>query len=161
MDKDYRSRQYRCHTSDYSKIVEVTLYAVTPVQNHGTILEIFSYDRIRTEGLDVEEIKHIYQMQNARDVYVLETPTYFLIQYPGKPIIYLSRKDGRLYALREDGFTPEERESQASFVLRMFHKVGKVTNKHSKRLKRNGGKSENKKRLNQDAYIDVKGKIGR
>jgi len=130
---------------------EVTLSPVTPIQPHGTILQVFNYKRIITENLDAEEIKRIYQLQNAKDINVLESPNFFLIQYPGKPVIYLNKKDGRLYSLRGDGFPQVEHEFQASFVIRMLHKWGHVEELHSKRI---GGKFENKK--NTEKFISQK-----
>lgn len=150
MDKSYRLSNYRLHTSKNTDILEVTLSSITPIQPHGSYLQVFNYKRIKIENLDIEEIKRIYELQNAKDINVLESPNFFLIQYPGKPIIYLNKKDGRLYSLKGDGFPQEEHEFQASFVVRMFHKWGHVEELHSKRI---GGKFGNKKSQDTEKLI--------
>jgi len=156
MRKDYRSVTIGSHISNTVKPLVLTLSPVTPVQPHGAILQVFNYKRIKTENLDLEEIKRIYELQNAKDINVLESPAFFMIQYPGRPVIYLNKKNGRLYSLRGDGFPQKEHEFQASFVVRMFHKWGHVEGLHSKRI---GGKFINKERQETEKLISAKNNV--
>jgi hypothetical protein len=88
-------------------------------------------------------IKRIYEVQNAKSIVVLECPNYFLIQYPGRPFVFLNKQDGKLYVLDNDGYSDEVKEHQASFVVRMLNKFGYVEVLHSKKI---GRKNVNKEK---------------
>jgi len=151
MKKDYRSKRLSGLTFLNTSKVALALKEVVPVQNHGYELQVFTYQRIQVEKLSADTIKRIYELQNAKGVNVLETPNYFFVQYPGKSVIIIRKKDGRLYSLEDDGFSQTEQESQASFVLRMLHKLNLVEEVHSTRI---GRKSVNsKKGKYRETYI--------
>jgi len=133
---NYRSCRLSGLPFQDTSFLKVSLNLVTPVQFHGSILQVFSYKRIKVESLDASLIKRVYELQNAKAVTVLECPNFFLIQYPGKPFVFINKKDGKLYVLNEDGFEQEEKESQASFVVRMLHKFQLVEDLHSKKISR-------------------------
>lgn len=102
------------------------------------------YRRVKVELLTKETLLSLYDLSKARArVQVLETPNFFLVQYPGKPFIAISRLDGRLYTLYNQGFTLGEMQHQASILLRILKKFDLVEELKYKRI---GGKFKNRKR---------------
>ena len=128
------------------------LKEVTPIQYHGSTAQVFSYKRIKVECLTKETLKRFYTLLRlTRPVSILETPTLFLIQYEGKPIIVLKKLDGRLYSFQGQGFPEKEIEHQASFVIRILKKFGLVEDLHIKKIKViRGEKSDYSKRKDRE-----------
>jgi len=126
------------------------LKEITPIQYHGTTAQVFSYKRIKVECLTKETLKRFYTLLRlTRPVAILETPTLFLIQYEGKPIIILKKLDGRLYTFLDQGFSEKEIEHQASFVIRILKRYDLVEDLHIKKIKVvRGERSDNSKGKN-------------
>ena len=126
------------------------LKEITPIQYHGTTAQVFSYKRIKVECLTKETLKRFYTLLRlTRPVAILETPTLFLIQYEGKPIIVLKKLDGRLYTFPDQGFSEKEIEHQASFVIRILKRYDLVEDLHIKKIKVvRGERSDNSKGKN-------------
>ena len=79
-------------------------------------------------------LKEIWEMRNAKaPLSVLETPFFFFLQYPSKPVIIIDKRTGRLLALK-DGFSRHEQEKQAGFVIRMLKKFDLVEKVFHKRI---------------------------
>lgn len=113
----------------------MSIREVVPVQHESkSTRRLYLYKRIKVEALSGESLRKIYSLINLkREVRVLDTPNYFLIQYEGKPVIVLGRKDGRVCGIEGDGFTQEQREHQASIVIRILKPYGLVEDLHFKR----------------------------
>ena len=100
------------------------------------------------EKLTKQTIQRIYSLQNikpGKEITILDPPLYYLIQYTGKPVIMIGRKDGRLYCM-EDGNDLKYQEHQASICLRILNKVGVVVGIQSKVMKLND-KTDSQKHL--------------
>jgi hypothetical protein len=119
-----------------------------PIQYHGKYCQVFTYEKVQVEKLTKNTIERIYSLQNikkGKTVTVQDTPFYFHVQYTGKPVIMIGRKDGRLYCL-EDGYDLKYQEHQASICLRILNKVGVVSGIQSRTMKLHD-KTESHKRL--------------
>ncbi|RLI52383.1 MAG: hypothetical protein DRP09_18035 [Candidatus Thorarchaeota archaeon] len=89
-------------------------------------------------------------MRNAKaPLSVLETPFFFFLQYPSKPVIIIDKRIGRLLTLT-DGFSKHEQSKQAGFIIRMLKKFDLVEKVSYKRItleewkkKRNSFRGEN------------------
>jgi len=112
---------------------------IVPVQHHGTNLQLFMYKRLKVELLSKETILRVYEgCGSSLPISVLETPQFFYIQYPSKPVILINRNNGRLYCI-EGEYDKAYQEHQASLVVRILTQY--VEDLSSTRI---GGKFVNK-----------------
>lgn len=100
--------------------------------------QVLLYKRIKVELLTKETLLSLYNLSNTKaQVQILETPNFFLVQYPTKPFIAISRIDGRLYTLYTQGFTLEELQHQASILLRILNRFKLVEELKYRKLEEN------------------------
>lgn len=127
----------RSKLSSNSRLETKEIKEVTPIKYHKDYFQILFYKRIETESLTREMLLRFYELlETKKPVFILEVPNYFLIQYDSKPIILVSKKDGRLYSFFDQGFKKGEIEHQASFVIRILKKYGLVEGVRYKKVKK-------------------------
>ena len=102
---------------------------IIPIQFHRSTMQVYSYRKIKVDCLTVKTIETYYALlpRIQEEIRVMDSPLYFFIQYPKKPVILLSKEDGRLYGMR-DGSILKQKQHQASIVMRVFFKYGLVEN---------------------------------
>ena len=102
---------------------------IIPIQYHRSTMQVYSYRKIKVDCLTVKTIETYYALlpRIQEEIRVMDSPLYFFIQYPKKPVILLSKEDGRLYGMR-DGSILKQKQHQASIVMRVFFKYGLVEN---------------------------------
>lgn len=77
----------------------------------------------------------MYGLLNIKGtVNVFETPSFIGVQYDNKPLVLISKTNGRLYCI-EGEYPLKYQQHQASFVLRILKKFGLVENVHYRRIK--------------------------
>ena len=94
------------------------------------VTDEFTYKRIRLDILNIKTLKALtdwYWLKSS----VIETDDFFVKSYPRKPDIYISKKDGRLYALKDD----KESRVHAVITLRILTKIGHVEGYKRKQTK--------------------------
>ena len=98
---------------------------VCPIQYHGRVMQILTYKRIAVEKLSKEWLERLYELAHSKEkIAIMETPGYFFIQYPKKPIILIGRQSGRLYWIGD--CQREYAEHQSTFVIRILNDYGLV-----------------------------------
>jgi len=106
-----------------------------------SIVQIVPIDRCRRyscyldgtvdiKNLTKEKIKEIYRKHNCKSIpEVLEDDDFFIFQYEKKPIILVSKKDGRFYSRTKD---KEIVSLQSHIVYDLLRREGYILNHHNR-----------------------------
>ena len=106
-----------------------------------SIVQIVPIDRCRRyscyldgtvdiKNLTKERIKEIYRKHNCKSIpEVLEDDDFFIFQYEKKPIILVSKKDGRFYCRTKD---KELASLQSHIVYDLLRREGYILNHHNR-----------------------------
>jgi len=104
------------------EISEIRLVELTPSYIGKTYKETIEYDRIRTENLNLKMFSRILEKENVKSFDLTEDKEFFVYRYAGRPKVYISKKDGRIYS----EVLTNEANLQASILLRILAKYNIV-----------------------------------
>ena len=105
-----------------SEIRNKKLVELVPSYIGKTYKETIEYDRIKTENLNLKMFLRILKKENVKSFYLDEDDGFFSYKYAGRPKLYISKKDGRIYS----EILTSEANLQASILLRILAKYGLV-----------------------------------
>jgi hypothetical protein len=85
---------------------------------------------VDVKRLTKEKIKEIFRKHNCKSIpEVLEDDDFFIFQYEKKPIILVSKKDGKFYARTKD---KEMVSLQSHIVYDLLRREGYILNHHNR-----------------------------
>lgn len=124
---------------------ENKLEKVTPIEYKSPWRgKLYTYGKIKTDQLSRSVLERLFEIANAqKKIHVIETPSYLITQYELKPSLFISKDDGKIYALSDAGFEKKAVEHQASILLTILNRMGLVIDVHCKNIRLNGGKVNN------------------
>jgi hypothetical protein len=98
------------------------LLEVIPLKSCRNYSNEIDYSRVKTENLDLKMFERIMYRENSKDFTVEESEHFFEYEYKGKPRVYISKEDGRIYSLRYG----KEESLQALILLSILNKFSLV-----------------------------------